>query len=444
MTRKTLVCALVLASHTGTAVAYNLKTTNSGASVRWAEGPIAIDIGASNGSERGAPGAATGSIAAGFHAWEQELDGAMLFEMVARDEVDLEVTSKDRINVVRWVYDGWAEELDLDENALAMTLTTYKSHTGRIVDSDVLINAERYDWTAGPVAASCGGAYDVQNVITHEAGHLLGLDHEAGERESTMYPSSGMCETKKRTLEDDDRSGVQALYLDTEAPEAPAAMGCSVGGGGNAAGAWLIVFAMLVASRRRSGAIGARRAVAGLAVVAAMFAAGAPANATALRGYSVADMVDRASVVARGTVIEQRSLWSGDRIYTDSVLAVTECWAGTCASSVTIRQLGGEVGEDGMWVEGTAPLAVGDDVVAFLRPRRDGSFAPTGMAQGVFHIRGTLAHRDLRSVTVIQSTSTGATQLSEAATHLPGSLETRSLSSLRSAVNDARRHNSSR
>lgn len=55
---------------------------------------------------------------------------------------------------------------------------------------------------------------DLQNIATHEMGHAIGLaDIYTSEcSEVTMYGSSSMGETKKRTLAAADISGIRALY----------------------------------------------------------------------------------------------------------------------------------------------------------------------------------------------------------------------------------------
>lgn len=53
--------------------------------------------------------------------------------------------------------------------------------------------------------------YDVQNCLTHELGHALGLGHSAN-TEATMYYSVNLGETKKRDLHTDDLNGYWAIY----------------------------------------------------------------------------------------------------------------------------------------------------------------------------------------------------------------------------------------
>ena len=55
-------------------------------------------------------------------------------------------------------------------------------------------------------------AYDFQNCFTHELGHLLGLNDENSKSDSTMYSVTALGETKKRTLAQDDKNGIGAIY----------------------------------------------------------------------------------------------------------------------------------------------------------------------------------------------------------------------------------------
>lgn len=88
----------------------------------------------------------------------------------------------------------------------------YDPATGAIAEADVVINPAAQFSTDGTP-----GTYDLEATLTHEVGHILGLEHsdEAGAamqpRQGTngLYEQAAVC---PRTLSDDDRAGARALY----------------------------------------------------------------------------------------------------------------------------------------------------------------------------------------------------------------------------------------
>ena len=84
-------------------------------------------------------------------------------------------------------------------------LTFYTS--GRIVDADVLFNGKNFLFTT----EGAPGRFDVQDVATHELGHLLGLDH-SGCAGASMYPYVDPTVILHRSLSVDDIHGLQDMY----------------------------------------------------------------------------------------------------------------------------------------------------------------------------------------------------------------------------------------
>ncbi|KKK59217.1 hypothetical protein LCGC14_3036600 [marine sediment metagenome] len=65
----------------------------------------------------------------------------------------------------------------------------------------------------GDANVSGNSVMDYQNIATHEFGHSLGLGHPENTcTEETMYAYASNGETKKRTLEAGDITGVNKLY----------------------------------------------------------------------------------------------------------------------------------------------------------------------------------------------------------------------------------------
>jgi hypothetical protein len=99
--------------------------------------------------------------------------------------------------------DGW----DQDPGVLALTYTWSSPETGEIEHFDIAINADHFDWTT----AGEGGKYDLENAITHEFGHALGLDH-SDDPDASMAPTAAPNEVVKRNPNDDDLTGYKAIY----------------------------------------------------------------------------------------------------------------------------------------------------------------------------------------------------------------------------------------
>lgn len=111
--------------------------------------------------------------------------------------------AKDGINVV-----GFAR---LPFGVLAVTC--YWINNGKIVEADMKINS-RESWALS-LAGCRGNMPMLEATITHEAGHVFGLDHVGEKRHGrlTMSPYiDGPCENAEATLGLGDMLGLEHLY----------------------------------------------------------------------------------------------------------------------------------------------------------------------------------------------------------------------------------------
>ncbi|MDP2343349.1 MAG: hypothetical protein Q8O67_20495 [Deltaproteobacteria bacterium] len=101
--------------------------------------------------------------------------------------------------------------------ALAITTVTFESTTGRLVDADIEMNDVSFEFSAcDPLAVDCQVEFDLQNTLTHELGHVIGLDHplisDDGASEATMFASASRGDIGKRDIAADDEAGLCTIY----------------------------------------------------------------------------------------------------------------------------------------------------------------------------------------------------------------------------------------
>jgi Matrixin len=139
--------------------------------------------------------------------------------------------------------DGWA--YDDPSNTLALTTVTYGIDSAVLFNAEIEINSHDHALTTAEPAPP--GAFDLQTILTHEAGHFLGLAH-ATSANAVMYAFYAQ---SSRELTADDVAGLCAAYP----PEAPSsALSCrlsSRGSGGWPVAVGAALLALVRARRRR-------------------------------------------------------------------------------------------------------------------------------------------------------------------------------------------------
>lgn len=179
--------------------------------------------------------------------------------------------SPDNENIVIFRNDTEGEELDTWVHAigaLAITTVTYETHEGRLLDADIEVNDTRFYFTACD-PGGCAIDFDLENTLTHELGHVLGLDHSA-DTTATMFASAPRADLSKRDLAADDINAICTVYPDGELSgecygvprEAPPDVRfsptlCSAGSLGSSLPI-LLLLAGVRSGRRRGGARSAR------------------------------------------------------------------------------------------------------------------------------------------------------------------------------------------
>jgi len=174
-----------------------------------------------------------------------------------------------------------------DPAALALTSVSASTSTGTIRDADIEVNATQFSWADLVTHSELRGGgqpfHDLQNAVTHEMGHLIGLDHTCYLQPpapldnngipipdcqdaspdvlaTTMFPSANPGDIDKRTLAPDDQQAVCDIYPADQDPMVCMPMakssGCSwatAGARGSGAVLSLVVvgMALVLAARTR-------------------------------------------------------------------------------------------------------------------------------------------------------------------------------------------------
>jgi hypothetical protein len=401
-----LLVPLLVGLLPATATGWKLRTSDKGTVLVWSPTSVALEVSTAGVD---APEAAYQAVQAAFLTWT----GAGAPLSVELRQSGSTSASRDGRSTVSWVSKGWK----YGDDVVGMTIAWYHPSTALVDETDIVLNLRDHSWGTG---APNPTRFDVQNVVTHEAGHFFGLAHEPSQPADVMYPSTPPGETQKRVLKADDRAGLAALVLETNSrvgarpqtttttsvseivPDGGAAdqPGCSVGGGSPRGLFWTLV---ILAGLRLGGRC-RRRAGAQPFLVTLLVLALAPAvsRGSAVLALSVEDLAARADLVASGVVLRRTAALEADGlIYTRVELRPERCYLGACrGGTVAVQIPGGEVGELGMHVEGAPQVRPGERVLLFAA-RRDGRLTLVGLGLGLFRLQGRLARRDLGGLALV-------------------------------------------
>lgn len=124
---------------------------------------------------------------------------------------------------------------------------------------------------------------------------------------------------------------------------------------------------------------------------------------TTLAHMSIAKLTQSSRLIIRARCVENFAAWDTAEIWTFSTFEPSEIWKGSYRQRVSVRLLGGRVGNLTSNVSGVPRFHAGEEVVLFLASTARGDFSVVSWVQGTFRI-----HRDPRSGTETVTQDSGS------------------------------------
>jgi len=149
-----------------------------------------------------------------------------------------------------------------------------------------------------------------------------------------------------------------------------------------------------------------QKAVLAACLAAALWIA-APLGASVVELMDLEALVSGSDSIVEGVVEGVTSRWEEDRIYTYATVRIDDPLKGDRTRTLTIRQLGGQVGSLVAIVPGMPQFEAGDQAILFLKGAGNGTYYVVGMNQGRYLINDNVAVSNLTGVDLVDA-KTGA------------------------------------
>jgi hypothetical protein len=118
---------------------------------------------------------------------------------------------------------------------------------------------------------------------------------------------------------------------------------------------------------------------------------GSAATGTTLARMSLAQMSQAAQAIVRARCLGSATGWDAGEIWTLTSFEVDEVWRGSPPARITVRLLGGRIGNLTSSVSGVPRFRSGEDVILFLERTPRGDFSVVSWEQGTFRISREVA-----------------------------------------------------
>jgi hypothetical protein len=110
------------------------------------------------------------------------------------------------------------------------------------------------------------------------------------------------------------------------------------------------------------------------------------ADATTIARMSLAEMAQAAPLIVRARCTGNSVALDAGEIWTFTSFQMEETWRGDAPSQISVRLLGGTMGNITSHVSGIPQFRPGEDVILFLQPTKRDDFSVVSWEQGTFRI----------------------------------------------------------
>jgi len=140
-----------------------------------------------------------------------------------------------------------------------------------------------------------------------------------------------------------------------------------------------------------------------LAIIIAVLAV--PLFASTVKKMELQELVSVSDAIAQGTVESVEARFEDKAIYTYASIRVDDALKGGPRRAVLIRQAGGRIGTLVLDAAGTPQFKKGDQVIVFLRDRKNGTFDVVGLSQGKYDIVDNNAVSNVSGLSLVDAKS---------------------------------------
>lgn len=215
---KIFIILFSLLSLNFSALAYALQFADASKTARlhWKRGKIPIALSTSLNAQNSSilpQSDVSGALRRSLETWEKAAD--IKFETISTDKQSISPTGNFGDGVSLITIAQTPENLVLFGNTadeISAQTRTFYNRKGLISEADIVLNPYLQFSTDGTI-----GTYDLEATLTHEIGHLLGLEHssvmgatmQARQGKNGVYSLPAFA---SRTLAEDDAAGIRSLY----------------------------------------------------------------------------------------------------------------------------------------------------------------------------------------------------------------------------------------